>query len=87
MPHGTVAKHGSMPAQFLYNWVFVCVSLIEHSRKMRAGRPRVITEEIAARKRTKVLEGMASADVEDAKEEEEEEKKGVCDLFSHLICT
>ena len=81
VPHGTVAKHGSIPAQFLYNWVFVCVSLIEHSRKMRAGRPRVITDEIAARKRNQMMEDLATAElVEDV------DKKEVPNLFSFSLC-
>ena len=35
VPHGSVLKHGSVPAFFFYNWVFVCASLVEHMWKTR----------------------------------------------------
>ncbi|XP_071945238.1 EF-hand calcium-binding domain-containing protein 5-like isoform X2 [Antedon mediterranea] len=54
VPHGAVAKHGSLPAQHLYNWAFVCLSLLEHSKKMNDKRPGV-TQAIAATPQSDVI--------------------------------
>lgn len=35
MPFAEIARQGNILAQQLYNWVFVCLSLIEYTRKMK----------------------------------------------------
>ncbi|XP_058856713.1 EF-hand calcium-binding domain-containing protein 5-like isoform X3 [Acipenser ruthenus] len=38
IPRGEVWKHGSLPAEHLYNWVSVCLSLLEQAEKLRQSR-------------------------------------------------
>ena len=77
MPHGQVSKFGSIPAQFLYNWVFVCVSMVEHSRKMKdaaATDPEEGESDGTATKLTEVVDG----DGETGEHQAEEGKPQVC---------
>ena len=35
VPVGDVEKHGSLPAKCLHDWSLVCLSLLEHSERMK----------------------------------------------------
>ncbi|MBN3304632.1 EFCB5 protein, partial [Amia calva] len=41
VPRGEVWKHGSVPTEHLYNWVSVCLSLLEQSGRMRRSQPPI----------------------------------------------
>ncbi|XP_063306083.1 EF-hand calcium-binding domain-containing protein 5 [Pelobates fuscus] len=39
IPRGAVWKHGSIPAEHLYNWTFTCMCLLELTQKMQNTHP------------------------------------------------
>ncbi|XP_039613110.1 EF-hand calcium-binding domain-containing protein 5-like [Polypterus senegalus] len=46
IPRGDVWKHGSVPAEYLYNWVSVCFALLEQTGRVNQGKGDTLCKDI-----------------------------------------